>query len=439
MTWTKRKARVDDEIFISCEHCHKVFSCNFHEKQECKRNVHKKKKASSNFSEGEFEDQGKDVKKLCESIEEDGYKFDTIDASKNSIEWLNKILQITDLYKQIMKKTKLALTPEIKDLKDDVEEDNKALAKAHKGEQEAIKRLNRLTIKLAYPRETPESPGEIEICKPWYCATLPVVDTKDEAIKLINAGKLTLKIDESLEDFIKKDFFNPDDLKDIFCRQKCYMAKIWKHKIKIFDNNSYSQYELLYDHPFPNSFYAKDFHDFFYPKNEENIDWISVEAVIVQFADEIAQRQQDLEDGIQKNLITMDGDDGARKIVKNLVNPFLEGKKKEKIEEEIGDTKNQEELGDLLVKFYIEELTEATRKNLLDFSARNNQKKINIYCLLNNIFSLDEYKNHTSFWISNELDNLISGESFDLKDNPLNSYLSLLYCIISTIVQKRVG
>lgn len=426
MTWTRYKTRIDDEIFISCEHCDKVFSCNFHEKQECKRNVHKKKKGSSNFSVGEFEDQGKDVKKLCESIEKDGYKFDTIDASKNSIEWLNEILQTTDLYDQIIsQKSELDLTDEINNLKGEVEEYNKAFTKAHKGEQEAIKRLNRLTIKSAYRRETPENPGEIEICKPWYCATLPVIDTKDETIRLRNAGKLTLKIDESLEDFIKKDFFNPDDQKDIFCRQKCYMAKIWEYKIKIFKNNSFLKYNFLYDHPFPNSFYAKDFDKFFYPKNEAIIDWISVEAVIVQFADEIAQRQQDLEDGIQKNLISMGGNDGARKQVKDLVDPFLEGKKKIIKNREIDGTKNQEELGGLLVKFYIDKLTEATCKNILDFSAQNNQGKINIYCLLNNIFSLDKYKNHTSFWINNELDNLISGESFDLKDNPLNSYFSL--------------
>ena len=418
MTWTRPKTGMDKEIFISCAHCDKVFSCNFHEKQECKRNVHKKKKESSNFSVGEFEDQGKDVKKLCESIKEDGYEFSTIDAPANSIEWLNEILQTNNLCEHIIAKKP---EDEIKKLKDEVEEYNKALAKTHKGKQEAIKRLNRFTIKLAYPRETPESP-EIEICKPWYCATLQVVDTEDEAIRLINAGKLTLKIDESLEDFIKKDFFNPDDQKDIFCRQKCYMAKLWEYKIKIFENNSFLKYKFLYDHPFPNSFYAKDFHNFFYPNNEENIDWISVEAVIVQFADEIAQRQQDLEDGIQKNLISMGG---ACEQVKALVDPFLVLERKKKLYQEINLTKNQEELGGLLVKFYIEELAEATRKNLLDFSARNNQGKINIYCLLNSIFSLSKYKNNTCSWIKNELDNLISGEIFDLKDNPLNSYFSL--------------
>lgn len=77
------------------------------------------------------------------------------------------------------------------------------------------------------------------------------------------------------------------------------------------------------------------------------------------------------------------------------------------------------------MKFYIELLTKVTKENLHDFCNNKKREKINVYCLVNNIYSLEEYKENTSTWISNELSNLISDEKHDLAGNPLDSYFSI--------------
>lgn len=263
-----------------------------------------------------------------------------------------------------------------------------------------------------------EKTTQKEICKPWYCANLPTVDTKENARELMEKKEITLKADESLEEYIQEKFIHPDWLGNIYCRQKCYMSKLWEYKIR--NNNSYLRYKFLYDHPFPNSFYAEDFYKFFYADNEENYDFISVEAAIVEMADEIAQRQQDLEDGLQKNLISMDL---AKTQVNNLVKPFFTGADgiNEK-ENEINEINNQEELGSFLVKFYIDILTESTRLNFLDFSNNCKRNGINIYCLINNIFEIDEYKKYISSWLDNELSNLLSNKKFSVDKNLLQPY-----------------
>ncbi len=258
------------------------------------------------------------------------------------------------------------------------------------------------------------------ICKPWYCANLPIVETEEETQQLIKAGKLKLSPDELIADFIHMENIHPDYVDEIYCSQKCYMAKLWKYKI--YANDAFEKYKFLYDHPFPNSFYATYFHKFFYPDNKENIYWISVEAVIVSLADEIAQRQQDLEDGIQKNLISLEF---AKEQVKKLVDPFLDENGKIISKEEIAKSKNQEELGRLLVKFYIDALTKATRRNLLDFANNNKKEGINIYCFINNIFSLDEYNGNLSAWIDNELSNLLDGENIKFDEELLTPYFSI--------------
>ncbi len=311
MSWAKPQFGMDNEIFITCEHCNWVFVCHFHEKKECKKNVQGKK----------------DLEKTTQN----------------------------------------------------------------------------------------------EICKPWYCAKLPTVDTKEKARELIKKGEITLKADDSLEDYVKEDFIYPDCLDDIYCRQKCYMAKLWKYKIH--NKNSYLKHKFLYDHPFPNSFYAEDFYKFFYADNEENYDFISVEAVIVELADEIAQRQQDLEDGIQKNLISMGI---AKEQVRDLVRPFFAGPDEiNKKVKEIYKTNNQEELGSFLVKFYRDILTKSTRLNFLDFSNNFKSSGINIYCLINNVFELDEYKKYISSWLDNELSNLLSDNKFHINKSLLEPYFTI--------------
>ena len=111
-------------------------------------------RGSSNFSASEFKTQGKNPQKLRKVIEQSGYKLEAMSDYENTIDWLNAILKFNNLYKEILeKKPDLTLTDEInrliknrkrlfRDLKDD--------------DQEAIKTLNRLTIELAYPQETPK-------------------------------------------------------------------------------------------------------------------------------------------------------------------------------------------------------------------------------------------------------------------------------------------
>lgn len=116
------------------------------------------KNIGSDFSLQEFENQKKDVQILCKAIKSEGYEFGVIETSENTVEWLNRILQVPDLYeKLIAKKPNLTLTDEIKKLKEQTETNRKRPFKDLKDdEQKVIKSLNRLMIELAYPQITPK-------------------------------------------------------------------------------------------------------------------------------------------------------------------------------------------------------------------------------------------------------------------------------------------
>lgn len=115
-------------------------------------------RGSSDFSMSEFETQGKDPKKLCEAIKRSGYKLETMSDSETTIDWLNQILKLTNLYNEIIdKRPDLIFTDELNRLKKQTETNRKQLSKDLKDEtQKAIKEVNRLTIELAHPRETPK-------------------------------------------------------------------------------------------------------------------------------------------------------------------------------------------------------------------------------------------------------------------------------------------
>ena len=59
------------------------------------------------------------------------------------------------------------------------------------------------------------------------------------------------------------------------------MANLWKYKI-INEEKLVSNFRFLFDHPFPNSFYAEYLNDYFYENRAINDGWISVEAQIVK-------------------------------------------------------------------------------------------------------------------------------------------------------------
>ncbi len=131
----------------------------------------------SDFNTDEFRIQGKDVLKLYEAIKSDGYRPATVNSggkiierpkagnrieqpdAGNIIAWLNGLLRTTDFYDKIAeKKPELTLTSEIIKLREQTEGKRKGPFRDLKEDyQKAIKRLNRLLLELAYPKETPKS------------------------------------------------------------------------------------------------------------------------------------------------------------------------------------------------------------------------------------------------------------------------------------------
>ncbi len=112
---------------------------------------------SFDFSTEEFKDSFT-VEELCNAIEEDGYSL-AIVTYGNTIDWLNDLLTITDLYERIFEK-KQELSPS---------NDLHVLAEKTKGyrskyflhltkrEQNLIKHLNRLLIEECYLDIVPKS------------------------------------------------------------------------------------------------------------------------------------------------------------------------------------------------------------------------------------------------------------------------------------------
>lgn len=269
MSWAKLYSGIENDIFISCRHCDKVFSCFYHEKRECKRNILKKKKK----------------------------------GTENDTNYL---------------------------------------------------------------------------CKPWFCAKLETFNYPDE----LPAGSLN-------PGQTKEEFYAEGRIKEtsqIYCTIKCYLAKLSKCKLKNKDIVTHLPY--LYDHPFPNSFYASDFMDYFFGNGDK--EFISVEALIVSQADEIAQRQQDLEDAMSTKLISLDI---AKKDVKKLTCDGF-------------NATNQKELGERIVKFYSDNLIETTKKKFKVF-AEKASTRINIFCLINLLYLLDNNDaEQRKQWIISQIDGL---------------------------------
>ncbi len=113
----------------------------------------------TDFSDDEFQNQKKDIKKLCKAIKNEGYELGMINAHENTIDWLNELLQLTYLYDKVTaKKSDLPLTRHVNKLREQTEKNRTRTFKNLKDdEQKALKRLNRLMIELAHPQETPNS------------------------------------------------------------------------------------------------------------------------------------------------------------------------------------------------------------------------------------------------------------------------------------------
>ncbi len=243
-----------------------------------------------------------------------------------------------------------------------------------------------------------------EICKPWYCATLPVIE---DSTKIDDD---LLDIDETSREYLKKEPIKEDYKKWIFCSHKCYMAKLWEHKITL--KSTHKEYPYLYDHPFPNSFYAKSLNEYFSKAvNVKNLGFISFEAQIVSQADEIAQRQQDLEDGINKNLLSFKD---AKTQVKKMIVKFKEEDGIRCIYDKIDNIKKSADMGKLLVNFYKKAIKNQTEQNVTYFVFNEDKVQINIYSLMNILYSMDDNKVNKEKWILEEFKAL--DESSGTKD-----------------------
>lgn len=117
-----------------------------------------KRTQAVDFRVDEFANQNKNVRWLCHTIINDGYASGSTNVPDNTIEWLNEILILPGFFDDVIAvKPSLGLTNEIKKLREETASiRNKLFKDLSDSEQVAIKRLNRLMIELAYPREAPK-------------------------------------------------------------------------------------------------------------------------------------------------------------------------------------------------------------------------------------------------------------------------------------------
>lgn len=276
--------------------------------------------------------------------------------------------------------------------------------------------------------------NEDDICKPWYCANLPIIKKENEVLK-----KHLYNGETRREHLKRKPIIKKLSNSYIYCSHKCYLANLWKHKIDKKD--MYKTYPYFFDHPFPNSFYIDSFHKYF----TDNPDFISLEALIVGQADEIAQRQQDLEDGILKKLLPFEQ---AKDNVKELVDKVLKGNNNEKLkkiiekivgtEELIGlDGKytpkqlfeyitTPEELGKFLTVFYINVIVDQTQTNINKWATNGDEISINIYSLMNILYTMIDDNDKKIEWLITELKSCKKNEKISIpKNNWINTYFNV--------------
>lgn len=404
MTWSKPYSGMENEILISCKHCDRVYCCFYHEKKECKRNIQIKKKIEEPaFRIAQFTHNL--IADLCRAITNDL----NIANTTETIEWLNGVLTTKDLYDQFKVKKKLNSISgnsqtNLMRLKDKYDKSNA---------MDDLMLLNRLLLQEVYPLLTPKIGIEINTCQPVLCAGRQTYKFRNEVNEALQPG-------EKKEHFI--GWFK--DRSQIWCNKKCYLSELAAHKMSARD--TVRMFPYFFDHPFPNSFYAPDFFKIF---GKADKDYISVEAVIVSQADEIAQRQQDLEDAVSTKLIPF-------KLAKDEV---------EKLTKDRGAANNQKELGEKIVKFYVNSLKETAVKNFKEFAPTekpHNLQRINIYCLMNLLYSFDGTTVGRQEWIIDQIEALQSNKHIGnvttlanyFQLNYTNSYL---HFVIYDILEKE--
>jgi len=199
--------------------------------------------------------------------------------------------------------------------------------------------------------------SEKKICKPWFCSS----------IKNIKNWKFT------------------------YCEEMCYFALLWKQKLK--NNKVYIEFKYLFDHPFPNTYYADHFYKYFIEDFNFDYDFITLEALIVAQADEIAQRKQDIEDGIEKKLITKTE---VLKKINKAVNKLNQSK-----ENKIQYLKiKSNNIGDGIRDLYHKILCHEIKSNFIELKSEFESKSIDYYIFLDVINII----NGVPDWITKEVE-----------------------------------
>jgi len=215
-----------------------------------------------------------------------------------------------------------------------------------------------------------------KMCRPWVCA------------RIYNKFK-------SQNDLLIKNFNQ-----HTYCQSKCNFVDLWLFKMK--NNENFIHFKYLFDFPFSNTYYAPHFNKLI---NEQKNNFVSFEAIVVNAADEIAQRRQDFEDGISLKLIKVA--DGARKLKKliqdckkiyknkNLIEIKILNRINAIIKESSYSNKNSEikeqefcrELGDIIILFF-KKIYFITIEN--NFKEEYNYKVNNLYQTFFNDFLINE-------------------------------------------------
>lgn len=223
-----------------------------------------------------------------------------------------------------------------------------------------------------------------------------------------------------------------------YCPGKCYMATLWENKLNKENIEIYQEYKYFFDHPFPNIFYSSSFYSYFFKSSIEN--WFSIESLIVKHADEIAQRQEDLEDGINKGLVTLnEAKDSVIALVScfNCDNEFLD------ILFQLETVTNPQQLGELIVIFYKTVLIDSTQKNVIEFQNENvTEEGINIFFLMEILYKIQNLDSKKSDWFLDEIKNLENPFQPQFKNKYLNTYFDInfdpeyFFCIIYDYLEK---
>lgn len=164
----------------------------------------------------------------------------------------------------------------------------------------------------------PKKNNSNKLCCPWICA------------RLIGGA-----LEEELGGNSKSSFS-----KHTHCVIPCNFVNIWSYRRE--HNDEYLHFKYLFDYPFCNYYYIPLFYNQLI--NKEKNDYVSFEAIVVNIADEIAQRRQDFEDGIQLKLINInDGYTRLKELISKSTYIFDEVINEKEIRENIKQIKDSEE------------------------------------------------------------------------------------------------